>query len=142
MKSSSFKENFNTINKRVVHYRKLANLTQSETAEKMDMKLSTYSQMERVGKISGERIVRLSEIFNIDQYLLLHNEFDEENTATKQGVEDAVLRQETVDVKQPAAFIPTAKEIGFIKMFRNIPRADQQEVIAFLSEKHNQKHKK
>lgn len=142
MKSSSFKENFDTINKRVVHYRKLANLTQIETAEKMGMKISTYSQMERVGKISGERIVRLAEIFNIDPYLLLHNEFDDGNTSTKQGFEDAVLRQEAVTVEQPVAFIPTAKEIGFIKMFRNIPKADQQEVIAFLSEKHNQKHKK
>ena len=36
-----------TINERIALYRKMANLTQTEAAEKMGMKYSTYSQMER-----------------------------------------------------------------------------------------------
>ena len=43
------------INQRIALYRKMANLTQTEVAEKMGMKCSTYSQMERKGSISSER---------------------------------------------------------------------------------------
>ena len=36
-----------TINQRIALYRKIANLTQTQAAEKLGMKCSTYSQMER-----------------------------------------------------------------------------------------------
>lgn len=142
MNKSSFKENFNTINKRVAHYRKLANLTQVETAERMGMKVSTYSQMERVGRISGERIVKLAAIFNIDPYLILHNEFDDEAKKEVRSEPQVVtFRQEQTTFQLPAEFTPTAKEIGFLKMLRNIAKPDQQDVINLLTEKHNNRHK-
>lgn len=62
------------INKRVVKYRKFSHLTQSQVAELIGMKSSTYSQMEREGDVSAERIVKLAEIFNIDVRCLLYDE--------------------------------------------------------------------
>ena len=62
------------INKRVTKYRKLAHLTQKQVAELMEMRNSSYSQMERVGDISAERIVKLAEIFGINVGLLLYGE--------------------------------------------------------------------
>ena len=62
------------INKRVAKYRKKCRMKQFEVAELLDMKVSTYSQMERLGDISAERIRKLAEIFNIDVKKLLYGE--------------------------------------------------------------------
>jgi transcriptional regulator with XRE-family HTH domain len=58
----------------VTKYRKLAHLTQAQVAELIGMKSSSYSQMERVGDISAERIVKLAEVFGINVGLLLYGE--------------------------------------------------------------------
>ena len=58
-----------SINQRIILYRKMANLTQTEVAEKMGMKCSTYSQMERKGSISTERLLALADIFGVISFL-------------------------------------------------------------------------
>ena len=53
------------VNRRIALYRKMANLTQTEVAEKMGMKCSTYSQMERKGSISTERLLTICKILGV-----------------------------------------------------------------------------
>ena len=76
------------INKRVVQYRKQAHLTQSEVAEYLGMKSSTYSQMERVGDISAEKIIKLAEVFNVDVRCLLYEEKDFENSQSPTPIKE------------------------------------------------------
>ena len=56
------------INKRVVYYRKQKHLTQATVAERIGMKSSTYSQMERKGNITGEMIIKIAKIFEVGLY--------------------------------------------------------------------------
>ena len=55
-----------TLNDRIAKYRKLANLTQTDMAEKLNIKCSTYSQMERKGIISADRL------FEMARFLAFH----------------------------------------------------------------------
>lgn len=66
-----------TINQRVKNYRKARSLSQAQVAEMLDMKSSTYSQYERRGNITCERLIKLSEILNVSCNTLLFGEMSE-----------------------------------------------------------------
>ena len=61
-------------NKRIALIRKNKNLTQHQVAEFLNLKDSTYSQMERSGKISCEILISLSKLFDIDVKEILFSE--------------------------------------------------------------------
>ncbi len=63
-----------SINKRIMKCRRDRLLTQGETAKYLGIKVSTYSQMERNGHITAERLKSLAELFNVDIYYLLYGE--------------------------------------------------------------------
>lgn len=131
----------NSINKRVCSFRKLANLTQAETAEKMNMKCSTYSQMERKGKISAERLIRLAKIFGIKPEILLFGGAIEtpqiiEPEEPKKTIEPVTLNQPPIIIDPPPPFIPTKNEENYIKILRTLKPEDRDEVIKFLELKY------
>ncbi len=64
------------INKRVVLYRKSKGYTQSQMANLLNMKCNTYSQMERSGNITCDRIVEIAKILNVDVKILLYGEIE------------------------------------------------------------------
>ena len=61
-----------TVNQRIFHYRKLAGLTQAEVADQMGLKLNTYSKMEREGKITVDKLIKLAQILDVDYDLLVN----------------------------------------------------------------------
>lgn len=63
-----------TINQRITKYRKFRGYTQAQMAEMLGMKGSTYSQCERMGKISCEQIISISPILHLDVRVLLYGE--------------------------------------------------------------------
>ena len=63
-----------TINQRVRKYRKDLFLNQSDVAQMLGMKTSTYSQMERMGNITCETLLKLTEILKVDVRKLLYGE--------------------------------------------------------------------
>ena len=63
-----------TINKRIIHYRKLAGYSQSDMAEAMGMKETTYAQQERKGTLSATFVIKVSRILNIDINTLFFGE--------------------------------------------------------------------
>ena len=63
-----------TINQRVKKYRKELFLSQADVAQMLDMKTSTYSQMERMGNITCETLLKLTEILKVDVLKLLYGE--------------------------------------------------------------------
>ena len=65
------------INTRIASIRKLREYKQSDVAQFLGLKTSTYSQMERKGNITGEMILKLAEIFNVDPMIILCGENSE-----------------------------------------------------------------
>ena len=131
------------INQRIALYRKMANLTQTEVAEKMGMKCSTYSQMERKGSISTERLLVLADILGVTPEMLLY-----ETTVAKK-LDFSAAETVTSSLNQnkdpfgkapfsPATFIPTHKEESIIKILRNLPKSYYDEVVTFINQKYKE----
>ena len=134
-----------TINQRIALYRKMANLTQTEPAERMGMKYSTYSQMERKGNISAERLRALSEILGVKPEILLYGQEGKQNKELNFSAEKTeisnTLRQPSVLAENtpsfaPAPFVPNRKEENILKILRNLPKEDYDEVIALINKKY------
>lgn len=124
----------NEINKRITMYRKLLGLSQLKTAELMNMKSSTYSQMERDGSITCDRLLRLAEIFDVSpQYLL----------CGKNETKPDVLREDGIFKDKPTKplLVLSKKEENFIKILRFLSKEDKNEVIQFLETKYNKRKK-
>ena len=136
-----------TINQRITLYRKMANLNQTEVAEKMGMKCSTYSQMERKGKITTERLTELAKIFGVTPEMLLYDN-NESQKLDFSGTEisESTLNQDNIPIKNsaygPAPFIVTHKEENIIKIIRNLPKPDYDVVVSFIESKYKESKKK
>ena len=134
-----------TINPRIALYRKLANLTQTEAAEKMGMKCSTYSQMERKGSISAERLLALADIFGVKPDVLLYDtKFQspgQVNFLSNESATGSQLRQSVPFSDTnfgPSPFIVTHKEESIIKILRNLPKSDYDEIISLINQKYKE----
>lgn len=62
------------INARIREYRKSKKMTQEELGKALGMKCSTYSQMERKGKITVDMARRIAEILDIDYDIIMLGE--------------------------------------------------------------------
>ena len=138
----------NTINERIALYRKMASLTQTEVAEKMGMKYSTYSQMERKGTISAERLRALADILGVRPEVLLYGkeekasgelDFTAAHTEAPQTLRQPVNFN---DGFSPAPFVANRKEENILKILRNLPKSDYDEVIEFINKKYKESKKK
>ena len=131
------------VNRRIALYRKMANLTQTEVAEKMGMKCSTYSQMERKGRINTERLLALAKILGVKPEMLLYDS-SEDKKIDFSGTEISAssLNQNNNPFSgsnyNPAPFIATHKEESIIKILRNLPKTYYDEVINFIDSKYKQ----
>lgn len=115
------------INERVAYYRKLANLSQTDTAEALNMKYSTYSQMERKGTISGDMIMRLAEVFGVRPEYLLYDPETKYPGAVTEGNALLTARQH-IAAPSDDQMILTHKEQNIIKIYRNMVKAGKTEM--------------
>ena len=132
-----------TINQRIARYRRLSDLTQSDVAEKLGMKSSTYSQMERKGNISAQMILRLADIFNVEPNELLYGEKKqyveppiEDGTTTLSQPKDIPT---PVTTPSPTITVLTNSEENIIKIIRSLSKKDKDEVMAFVHSKYRKK---
>ncbi len=135
-----------TLNDRIAKYRKLANLTQTDMAEKLDIKCSTYSQMERKGIISADRLFEMAKIFGVSPCYLF-NETEPCREAAKTSIVPqtetmpSVLNQPEVPVIKRDVFVVTKKEENLIKILRKLSKDDYNATMKFIEEM-NRKQKK
>ena len=130
-----------TINQRIAVCRKLRDMTQADVAEKLDMKCSTYSQMERKGNISAQMILKLAAIFNVQPDEILYGKSDvftppppsQEPTGGKLAspIEPPIPQG-------PAAITLTNREENIIKIIRNLPKEVRDEIISFIEIKYKE----
>jgi len=63
-----------TINKRIRRYRRALDYTQGFVAQCIGMQVNAYSQMERSGIITCEKLLKISEVLGVDACILLYGE--------------------------------------------------------------------
>ena len=123
-----------TINERVTRHRKLKGYTQARVAELMGLKCSTYSQMERNGNITAEKLLQIEQIFDLPRGELLYG-------SSLEPKEDNVLRfaepDETKSLR-PEPMVITNNEQNYISILRNLPKKARDEVIDLLQQKYDE----
>jgi transcriptional regulator with XRE-family HTH domain len=134
------------LNDRIAKCRKLANLTQTDMAEKLNIKCSTYSQMERKGLISAERLFEMAKIFGVTPcYLFDETEpcREEKKNSLIPEIENAptTLNQPEVPFFKKEIFVITKKEENLIKILRELSKDDYNKTMKFIEEM-NRKPKK
>ena len=138
-----------TVNKRIARYRKLMDLSQAELAEKIGMKASTYSQMERCGNITTQRLLDIAKALKVDANDLLNGEGY--ITVTQQGNNTAIFGQQPVipwppidsgkikethkTVEEPD-FVLTKHEETVIELYRYISQSDRDDIDILLNQRY------
>ena len=80
-----------SINERVIKFRRQLGCTQEELALNIDYKTSSYSQLERRGKIGCETLKKISRYLNVDILDLLYEAEESERLKIKYA-KDALIR--------------------------------------------------
>ena len=133
----------NNINQNVASCRKLAELKQSDVAEKLNLKTSTYSQMERKGNITAEMIVKLAELFKVHPNVLLYGN-DYKETDDQNNGNMTLSEPYTPPIPEPTSSsitVLTNSEENIIKIIRNLSKADRDDVYSFIEAKYKKRRK-
>ncbi len=122
-----------SINERIIYFRKFLRFTQTDMAEELGIKCSTYSQLERKGKITCERLIEISKILNVDIFVLLYGE-------VRNGEAENFSKKELERYKERYSFLEniTMTELKFIKNITYLSRKNRY----FLYEQALKMHKK
>ena len=137
-----------TINERISYFRKIAGLTQAEVAKKMEMKVGTYSKMEREGKITVDKLIKLAQILDVDYDLLVNGEEKETKVEyipvpiqTSANTANTLFQPIMVDNTPKSRipeYIPTARERATMQIIHNMPKKVQEEIYDFIKKKMNE----
>ncbi len=132
------------INLRIREYRKLKKMTQEELGKALGMKCSTYSQMERKGKITVDIAKAISEILGVDPDIIIHGEKQtpldlapiETNTLPLRDPTDnpygKPYEPEIIISYKSGDFPLSVEETLLITQIRALESEDKQELIDFI----------
>ncbi len=114
------------INQRVKAERIKKGYTQSQMANLLNMKCTTYSQMERSGNITCDKIVEIAKFLNVDVRILLYGEIK------NKSIKIIKPHQKTKSNR----YYPTPKltdsEKSIIKILRNLSKHKRDKCISFI----------
>ena len=124
-----------TINKRIRRLRKAKGYTQADVAKLLNLKISTYSQMERKGNINSDKITKLSEVLDTKPLVLLYGEdyCEHPKEKTAELIEE---KESKIDIPE-IPFIVTSnlyEKMTVIAMRRLSPQ-DNKEIYNFVLDK-------
>ncbi len=124
------------LNKRILNYRRIANLTQTDMAEKLGIKCSTYSQMERNGVISSERLFEIAKILGVSPCKLYFDKEPcrEEALASIPETQISVLKQPPLEKPKKEIFVVTKKEESMLKILHNLSKPNVKKVMDLVNE--------
>lgn len=130
-----------TVNQRLAVFRRLCGFSQARMAELIGMKTSTYSQMERRGKISTEMVFKLSEALGVDPIELFmgtdYKKKETEKTETQKKPEDTKdIEKEKIKLPvyppEPITMVLTPQEESIITIIRNTTKPKREEILEFI----------
>ncbi len=127
----------NPINDRIRATRKSKGLKQFQVAKLIGIKESTYSQMERTGNITSDRIVQLAEIFGVTTDYLLTGNGEDTLAFSPPARETAVLREKSF-FEQEEKLELTPNEVSIITILRNFPKDVREDVINYIEKKYQE----
>ena len=108
----------NIINQRVREVRTQKKISQQKVSEYLGMKLSTYSQMERTGNISAERLKLIAKFLKVDYGYLIDGE-NSDLSSKSQGIMQDIEKQ-------------YIEKYGFLENFSNA-ELNYLKMISYLS---------
>lgn len=131
------------INKKVKELRKKRGYIQQQIAEILGMKTSTYSQMERSGKIPVQIILKLADVFNVEAIEIMVPEnsglmIDPSNKPFAKLAQDAVKSEDFFEEK----LVLTNREENAIIMLRNLSAEDREKIYNDIKLYHDKKFKR
>ena len=122
-----------SINKRIARLRKSKGLTQGDMAEKLGLKESTYSQMERQGNITTQKLLDIAAVLEMNANLIL---FGEESVTPPVKAEPLTFEQPRVTpvALEPIEELPkpVTKFDVAVEAFRNLKKDQQEQVYALI----------
>ena len=116
----------NTINEKIYDFRRSAHLTQSQLADLLGIKHSTYSQMERYGTVSVEMLTRIATVLGKNP----SDFFAAEPTGMAQP-EPMIANENDME------FIMTHNDRVVVKMYHFLPKEAKDKVMAFMNEQYH-----
>ncbi len=132
-----------TTNERIKKYRLEKKLTQAELGEKLGLKCSTYSQMERQGNVSVDTALKIAEILGIDPNLIIYG--NEEAALDFSPVKpqllqvkapsniDEILYGNQTEVKESdTPYILNNTEKTIISIYRNLSKPKQRLIRDYI----------
>lgn len=131
------------INKKVKELRKKRGYIQQQIAEILGMKTSTYSQMERSGKIPVQIILKLADVFNVEAIEIMDPEnsglmIDPSNKPFAKLAQDAVKSEDFFEEK----LVLTNREENAIIMLRNLSAEDREKIYNDIKLYHDKEFKR
>lgn len=118
-----------TINQRIRYYRKKLGYTQSQVGEMLGIKTSTYSQMERMGNITCEILIKLTEVLKVDALTLLYGK----KTPEKQIPKAEEIKKDINGI--PFLIAEDLYEKFAVLAIRNLPSENKKEIYEFVLDK-------
>ena len=120
--------NDKTINQRVRELRIARNIKQQKIADFLGMKFSTYSQMEREGNISAEKLKHIAKFFKVDYEFLIDGE-----NSDLQSKYDAVRQEIEEQYRKKYGFLEAFSdaELKHIKMISYLSKAKRKSVYKY-----------
>ncbi|MBQ8649311.1 MAG: helix-turn-helix domain-containing protein [Clostridia bacterium] len=119
----------NKLNINIIKYRRLSLLSQKETAKRLKMKASTYSQMERHGNITVDRLISLADIFQVSLLDLLEDIY-EEPKITNNTASDIALPPKNKYI--PRENSNSNEENNVISILRSLPKKEREELLNII----------
>lgn len=131
----------NYINQRLVKYRKLAGLTQSEVADYLGIKRTTYSHMERYGNFHCDTLKKLCDLYKVSPDAIL---LEDESESLFKPIPETVYTFNDHNIFKNSDILPLSlMEANVIRILRNLPKEKANHYIKELNELyHQQKNKK
>lgn len=128
------KEEIKPINKRISTYRKIAGFTQQTAADALGIKKNTYARMELHGNPTPDMLIQLANLYKISPNLILFGS-DGGQTAAMNEEKEPTRLNETPHVLSggDSDLVLTTNEKNCIKACRQLPREQQNEVMALIN---------
>ena len=134
-----------SINKRIAFYRRMKDMRQEDVAAKLGMVNSTYSRMERAGKIKADILIKIAEVLEISPDLLFHGEDTDEKpkkneTQEKDFYYDFTPTERIHYVRQPRPTFPayetvyTSEEEQALRLIHNLKEKNKRKVFEFINQ--------
>lgn len=109
------------INARILAYRRIKKVSQQDVADYLGIKVSTYSQMEREGIITCEKLIKIAEFLNVDIRCFLYGfEYEMPKIEIKEEVQKTDKKKSLKNEFENNEF--TKKEYNYLVAIKNLEK--------------------